>query len=99
IFIETHSELTTLYNEFNELYKHYNTNNDSDEIVDDEEFFIESQTDDSIIEQTDDRKVDIKLAINNDNTTVNLLCVNTKPPSKDEFSDEITPPGLSLEWQ
>ncbi|CAG8782791.1 20476_t:CDS:2, partial [Dentiscutata erythropus] len=37
-----------------ELYKHYNTNDDSDEIVDDDEFFIESQTDDSVTEQTDD---------------------------------------------
>ncbi|CAG8666763.1 2908_t:CDS:2 [Gigaspora rosea] len=51
---KTHSELTTLNDEFNELYKHYNTNENSDELVNEEEFFIESQTSsDNIIEQVE----------------------------------------------
>ncbi|CAG8782112.1 7703_t:CDS:2 [Gigaspora margarita] len=49
IFIETYSELTTLNNEFNELYKSYNTTEDSDELVNEEIFFIESQTSDDSI--------------------------------------------------
>ncbi|CAG8633354.1 17081_t:CDS:1, partial [Dentiscutata heterogama] len=54
IFIETHSELTTLNDEFNELYKHYNTNENGDELVNEEEFFIENRTsNDNIIEQVD----------------------------------------------
>ncbi|CAG8769497.1 11914_t:CDS:1, partial [Ambispora leptoticha] len=55
IFIETHSELTTLNDEFNELYKRYNTNENDDELlVNEEEFFIENQTsNDNIIEQVD----------------------------------------------
>ncbi|CAG8453679.1 11771_t:CDS:1 [Gigaspora rosea] len=46
IFIETHAELITLNNEFNELYKFYNTTEDSDELVNEEVFLIESQTSD-----------------------------------------------------
>ncbi|CAG8605497.1 7632_t:CDS:1, partial [Cetraspora pellucida] len=57
IFIETHSELTTLTNEFNELYTYYNTvedSNNSDELVNKEAFFVESQeNDNSIIEQVE----------------------------------------------
>ncbi|CAG8492570.1 7572_t:CDS:1, partial [Dentiscutata heterogama] len=43
IFIETYSELTTLNDEFNKLYEHYNTTVDSDELVNEEEFFIKNQ--------------------------------------------------------
>ncbi|CAG8471646.1 1533_t:CDS:2 [Gigaspora margarita] len=54
IFIETHSELTTLNDEFNKLYKHYNTTEDSDELVNEEEFFIESQaSNNSAVEYVD----------------------------------------------
>ena len=57
IFIKTHSELITLNNEFNELYKHYNTIKDNNELIDDnDELFIEVQSnnndnDDDIVEQ------------------------------------------------
>ncbi|CAG8652460.1 1721_t:CDS:1, partial [Dentiscutata heterogama] len=52
IFIETHSKLTALNNEFNKLYKYYNTVEDSDELVNEEALFVENQTSNSnIIEQ------------------------------------------------
>ncbi|CAG8717793.1 6108_t:CDS:1, partial [Racocetra persica] len=43
-------------------------------------------------------KVEVKLSINGDKTTVNLLHTNTKLSVKDEFPDKIISPGLSLEY-
>ncbi|CAG8455615.1 9646_t:CDS:2, partial [Cetraspora pellucida] len=93
IFINTYSELTTLNNEFNKLYKHYNTTEDSDELINNEEFFIENQvSDNSTIEYADSFELDFftqqEIALFQQIYQINLIQNFMKYEKKSQMSEQ-----------